>query len=162
MAYAIDPPPLPAVPVAGTDTLFPVRRIWCVGRNYAEHAREMGHDPNREPPFFFTKPADAVCDAGGTLPYPPLTADLHHEVELVVAIGRERVGLRRGGRRSAERVVVERDGGGGSRIGAGAVAVAVRRLAGSDGEGVEKVVPRAPAAGCGWTLLRRGVPFGRS
>ncbi|MFN7001381.1 fumarylacetoacetate hydrolase family protein [Elioraea tepidiphila] len=88
MAYAIDPPPVPAIPVAGTDTLFPVRRIWCVGRNYAEHAREMGHDPNREPPFFFAKPADAIVLSGATIPFPPATEDLHHEIELVVAIGK--------------------------------------------------------------------------
>lgn len=88
MAYAIDPPLVPAVPVAGSDALFPVRRIWCVGRNYAEHAREMGHDPNREPPFFFAKPADAVVLSGATLPFPVATGDLHHEIELVVAIGR--------------------------------------------------------------------------
>ncbi len=66
---------------------FPVRRIFCVGRNYAAHAREMGRDPDREPPFFFTKPADAAFDAGGTIDYPPETNDLHHEIELVVAIG---------------------------------------------------------------------------
>jgi fumarylpyruvate hydrolase len=88
LAYAIDPPPVPAIPVAGTDTLFPVRRIWCVGRNYAEHAREMGHDPNREPPFFFAKPADAIVLSGATIPFPPATEDLHHEIELVVAIGK--------------------------------------------------------------------------
>ena len=80
----------PRVPVAGTDLAFPVRRIYCVGRNYAEHAREMGAS-GREPPFFFAKPADAVVPvpAGtcGTVAYPPRTADLHHEVELVVAIG---------------------------------------------------------------------------
>jgi fumarylpyruvate hydrolase len=82
------PAPAPAVvPVAGTDAVFPVRRIWCVGRNYADHAREMGHDPNREPPFFFMKPADAVMPSGATLPFPPMTQDLHHEIELVVAIG---------------------------------------------------------------------------
>jgi fumarylpyruvate hydrolase len=67
--------------------LFPVRRIFCVGRNYAAHAREMGHDPDREPPFFFTKPADAILTSGADMPYPPATKDLHHEVELVVAIG---------------------------------------------------------------------------
>ncbi|MFN5783677.1 MAG: fumarylacetoacetate hydrolase family protein [Novosphingobium sp.] len=65
-----------------------MRRIWCVGRNYAEHAREMGSDPTREPPFFFAKPGDAVVPLGGTLPYPPMTQDLHHEVELAVAIGK--------------------------------------------------------------------------
>jgi fumarylpyruvate hydrolase len=67
--------------------LFPVRRIFCVGRNYAAHAREMGHDPDREPPFFFTKPADAILTGGADMPYPSATEDLHHEVELVVAIG---------------------------------------------------------------------------
>ena len=88
--YVIDPPTQPVVPVAGEDAgFFPVRRIFCVGRNYAEHAREMGHDPSREPPFFFTKPADALVIAGAETPYPPATSDLHHEIELVVAIGRE-------------------------------------------------------------------------
>jgi len=84
--YVFDPPPQAALAVAGSDARFPVRRVFCVGRNYADHAREMGHDPDREPPFFFTKPADAVTGAG-SVPYPPLTADLHHEVELVVALG---------------------------------------------------------------------------
>ncbi len=83
--YVIDPPPQPALAVAGTDKLFPVRRIWCVGRNYLEHVREMGQS-EREPPFFFAKPADAVVRDGATIPYPPLTKDLHHEVELVVAL----------------------------------------------------------------------------
>jgi fumarylpyruvate hydrolase len=85
VTYVIDPPPQPALAIAGTDKLFPVRRIWCVGRNYLEHAREMGQD-EREPPFFFAKPADAVVRDGATVPYPPLTKDLHHEVELVVAL----------------------------------------------------------------------------
>jgi fumarylpyruvate hydrolase len=84
--YVIPQPPQPAVPVRGGG-LFPVRRIFCVGRNYAAHAREMGADPDREPPFFFTKPADAILTGGADMPYPPQTADLHHEVELVVAIG---------------------------------------------------------------------------
>jgi fumarylpyruvate hydrolase len=83
----IPAPPIAAVPVAGGG-LFPVHRIFCVGRNYAEHAREMGGDPEREAPFFFTKPADAVLTAGADMPYPPATADLHHEMELVAAIGR--------------------------------------------------------------------------
>ena len=78
----------PAVPVTCSDALFPVRRIFCVGRNYAAHAREMGSDPDREPPFFFTKPADAIVADGSRVPYPPATANLHHEIELVVAIGR--------------------------------------------------------------------------
>ena len=86
MDYVISPPPVAAVPVRGGG-LFPVRRIFCVGRNYAAHAREMGHDPDREPPFFFTKPADAILTGGADMPYPPATKDLHHEVELVVAIG---------------------------------------------------------------------------
>ncbi len=80
--------PSPVVPVA-EGGFFPVRRIFCVGRNYAEHAREMGHDPSREAPFFFTKPADALVIAGADTPYPPATSDLHHEIELVVAIGEE-------------------------------------------------------------------------
>lgn len=84
--YVIAPPPQPAVPVAGGG-LFPVRRIYCVGRNYAEHAREMGHDPNAEPPFFFSKPADALVINGDEVPYPPETGNLHYEIELVAAIG---------------------------------------------------------------------------
>lgn len=81
------PPAIPSVAVAGTSDRFPVRRVFCVGRNYAAHAREMGSDPSREPPFFFAKPADAVIPAVGAVPYPPATSDLHHEVELVVALG---------------------------------------------------------------------------
>ncbi|MBN9307994.1 fumarylacetoacetate hydrolase family protein [Devosia sp.] len=84
--YVIAPPPQAAIPVAGGG-LFPVRRIYCVGRNYAEHAREMGHDPNAEPPFFFSKPADAVVTGGADVPYPTRTENLHHEIELVAAIG---------------------------------------------------------------------------
>src|ERR687895_1730273 len=83
--YAIAPPPVTTVAVAGMDAVFPVARVFCVGRNYAEHAVEMGHDPDREPPFFFMKPADAVVPAG-TLPFPTQTQDLHHEIELVVAL----------------------------------------------------------------------------
>ncbi|MCK8783378.1 fumarylacetoacetate hydrolase family protein [Roseomonas sp. NAR14] len=85
--YVIAPPVIPAVPVAGTSQMFPVRRIFCVGRNYADHAIEMGSDPNREPPFYFTKPADAVLVDGADMPYPTQTRSLHHEMELVVAIG---------------------------------------------------------------------------
>lgn len=81
-------PPAVTLPVHGIADRFPVRRIFCVGRNYAEHSREMGGDPTREAPFFFTKPADAVVVSGATIPYPPKTADLHHEAELVVAIGK--------------------------------------------------------------------------
>ena len=87
MGFVLPIPPQASVAVEGTTDRFPVRRIFCVGRNYAEHAREMGHDPNAEPPFFFTKPADAVVDSGAVIPYPSATADLHHEAELVVAIG---------------------------------------------------------------------------
>jgi fumarylpyruvate hydrolase len=85
--YVIPQPPQASIPVAGGNDAFPVRRIWCVGRNYADHAREMGHDPNREPPFFFAKPADTLVPSGATIAYPPMTKDLHHEIELVVAIG---------------------------------------------------------------------------
>ncbi|MFC2968455.1 fumarylacetoacetate hydrolase family protein [Acidimangrovimonas pyrenivorans] len=83
--FVIPAPAQPSVAVASTAARFPVRRIFCVGRNYAAHAREMGNDA-REPPFFFTKPADAVT--GGDAPYPPATANLHYEAELVVAIGK--------------------------------------------------------------------------
>ena len=85
--YALPLPPQPSVAIAGSATRFPVRRIFCVGRNYAEHAREMGNDPTKEPPFFFTKPADALVEDGATIAYPPATHDLHHEAELVIAIG---------------------------------------------------------------------------
>ena len=78
--------PVATVPVAGGGA-FPVRRVYCVGRNYAAHAREMGHDPDREPPFFFSKPADALLTGGADMPYPTMTSDLHHEIEQVVAIG---------------------------------------------------------------------------
>ncbi len=85
--YAIPAPPQAFVAIRGSDLQLPVRRIFCVGRNYADHAREMGKDPEREPPFFFTKPADAVIGDGAVLPYPLATTDLHHEAELVAAIG---------------------------------------------------------------------------
>ena len=85
--YVITPPAISAVPIAGTDAMFPVRRIFCVGRNYAEHAIEMGSDPTREPPFYFAKPADALLINGADMPYPSVTRSLHHEMELVVAIG---------------------------------------------------------------------------
>lgn len=88
MNFVIPQPSIAAIPVEGTDAVFPVRRIWCVGRNFADHAREMGHDPDREPPFFFSKPSDAVVPNGGDLPFPVQTQDLHHEVELVVALGK--------------------------------------------------------------------------
>ena len=86
--YVLPPPPQASVAVKGTEDRFPVRRIFCVGRNYAAHAREMGRDPDREPPFFFTKPADAVVENGTSVPYPPETENLHYEIELVIAIGR--------------------------------------------------------------------------
>jgi fumarylpyruvate hydrolase len=85
VSYIIDPPAQAAVPVEGESGLFPVRRVYCVGRNYAAHRREMGGD-DRDPPFFFAKPADAVVPPGGPVPYPPRTANLHHEIELVVAL----------------------------------------------------------------------------
>jgi len=87
MTFVIPPVPQPTVEVTGTDARFPVHRIYCVGRNYAKHAREMGMDPDREPPFFFAKPADALVANGTPVPYPSRTANLHHEIELVVAVG---------------------------------------------------------------------------
>lgn len=86
MTYAVSIRPQPVVPVEGSDRPFPVRRILCVGRNYAAHRREMGGD-DRDPPFFFSKPADAVVPPGADAPYPTATSDLHHEIELVVALG---------------------------------------------------------------------------
>jgi fumarylpyruvate hydrolase len=83
--YVVDLAPLPSVPVVGTRRLFPVRRLYCVGRNYAEHTREMGGDPKREKPFFFQKAPDSIV-TDGVFPYPPLTSDVHHEIELVVAL----------------------------------------------------------------------------
>jgi fumarylpyruvate hydrolase len=90
MKYAFEPSPVRALPIVGEDVLFPVHRIFCVGRNYAAHAREMGRDPDREPPFFFMKPAAAlvVANPAAEIPYPPQTSNFHHEIELVVAIGR--------------------------------------------------------------------------
>jgi fumarylpyruvate hydrolase len=96
MDYVIPAPPVVTLAVDGDERRFPVRRVFCVGRNYAAHAREMGHDPDREPPFFFTKPADALVPGGGTIPYPPATSDLHHEVELVVALGQGGVNIPEG------------------------------------------------------------------
>jgi fumarylpyruvate hydrolase len=92
MAYVIPHPPIPALPVAGGNDLFPVRRVYCVGRNYAAHAREMGGDPTREPPFFFMKPADALQPVpdgeAAEHPYPPRTGNYHFEVEMVAALAR--------------------------------------------------------------------------
>ena len=85
-SYAIPLWTQPALPIVGTSELFPVRRIYCVGRNYAAHAREMGHNPDREEPFFFMKPADALLPNGSVMPYPPVTKDMHHEIEMVVAL----------------------------------------------------------------------------
>jgi fumarylpyruvate hydrolase len=97
MTFAFEPPPTTAVPVHGSRDLFPVRHVYCVGRNYAEHAKEMGGDASKEPPFFFTKAADAVAPVVppdvGRIRYPLGTTDLHHEIELVVAIGRAGVAL---------------------------------------------------------------------
>ena len=84
--FVFEPRVRPSLPVQGSDLLFPVRRVFCVGRNYASHAIEMGGNPDREPPFFFTKPADAIVAGGGDMMYPLSTEDLHHEVELVVAL----------------------------------------------------------------------------
>ena len=86
--FVVSPPPVSSVAVAGTKARFPVRRIICVGRNYAAHAREMGRDPDREPPFFFLKPTDTVVDDGAAVPYPPETSNFQYEIELVVAIGK--------------------------------------------------------------------------
>jgi fumarylpyruvate hydrolase len=88
MAYVIAPEPIPALPVSGTADLFPVNRIFCVGRNYADHAREMGHDPEREPPFFFLKPGHALLPEGRDFPYPSSSRDVHYEFELVAAVGK--------------------------------------------------------------------------
>ena len=86
--YVIEPVALPSLPVAGDARRFAVNRIYCVGRNYADHAREMGHDPDREPPFFFMKPASAIVTDGENMQYPSLSNDVHHEIEMVVAIGK--------------------------------------------------------------------------
>ncbi|PRY89393.1 fumarylacetoacetate hydrolase family protein [Donghicola tyrosinivorans] len=85
--YVFSPAPQPSLPVVGHEARYPVRRIYCVGRNYADHAREMGHDPDREPPFFFMKPASTIAQAGEPVTYPPQCEDLHYEGELVVALG---------------------------------------------------------------------------
>jgi len=95
ISFVFPPAAPPRVAVAGSDDWFPVRRIYCVGRNYADHAREMGANPEREPPFFFTKPADAVVASGATIAYPLATRNFHHEIELVVAVGREGAALER-------------------------------------------------------------------
>jgi fumarylpyruvate hydrolase len=86
MNYAITPPPRTALPIRGSDTLFPIHRIYCVGRNYAAHAIEMGHDPDREAPFFFQKNPDNLVTGGADFPYPDRSDDVHHEIELAVAL----------------------------------------------------------------------------
>jgi fumarylpyruvate hydrolase len=86
LGYVIPPPAVVCLAIRDSADLFPVHRIFCVGRNYAEHAREMGHDPDRDPPFFFSKPPDALLPGDGVFPYPRASANVHHEVELVVAL----------------------------------------------------------------------------
>ncbi|HPT50815.1 MAG TPA: fumarylacetoacetate hydrolase family protein [Accumulibacter sp.] len=93
MPYVFPPAAPVGIPVAGSDAIFPVRRVYCVGRNYADHAAEMGAD-TREPPFFFSKPADALVPGGGNVPYPPATGNLQHEVELVIALSRGGANIR--------------------------------------------------------------------
>ncbi|RZL38132.1 MAG: FAA hydrolase family protein [Rubrivivax sp.] len=85
--FVFPPAEIPSAAVRGTDARYAVSRIFCVGRNYADHAREMGADPTREPPFYFTKPASALTPSGSTVPYPPETKNYHYEMELVIAIG---------------------------------------------------------------------------
>lgn len=87
-AYVVPAPAIESLPVAGSTARFPVRRIYCVGRNYVEHIREMKEGDERDPPFFFQKPRDALVIADATIPYPPQTSDLHHEIELVIAIAK--------------------------------------------------------------------------
>lgn len=87
-AFVIDPPAVISLPVTGDSRRFAVNRIYCVGRNYADHAREMGHDPDREPPFFFMKPANSIVTDSKDMAYPNLSNDVHHEIEMVVAIGK--------------------------------------------------------------------------
>jgi fumarylpyruvate hydrolase len=89
MQFVFEPLQSPSVAVTGSDARFPVRRIFCVGRNYADHVREMGNDPKSEPPVFFTKPADAVVESGAAIPYATQTSNLHYEVELVFAVGKD-------------------------------------------------------------------------
>ncbi len=93
MDYIFPPLPVQSVPVLGEARRFPLRRIFCVGRNYADHIREMGFRPEREPPFFFTKPIDALVQDGEEVAYPPLTENFHHEAELVIAIGKAGAGI---------------------------------------------------------------------
>src|SRR3546814_14957345 len=97
MSSVITPPKTAVIPVRGNGGVFPVHRIYCVGRNYAAHTIEMGHDPDREDPFFFQKNPDNLVTGGGDFPYPPKTNDVHHEIELAVALGK-------GGRSEERRV----------------------------------------------------------
>src|SRR3546814_15388364 len=87
ISYVFPHAPVPTLAVAGSDALFPVHRIYCVGRNFADHAVEMGYDPDKDPPFFFQKNPDALVPAGEDFRYPPATEDVHHEIEMVVALG---------------------------------------------------------------------------
>ncbi len=93
MKHVFVPPEAASLAVAGSDARFPVRRVYCVGRNYAAHAREMGHDPEREAPFFFQKNPDSLLPSGSILPYPPACSDLHFEIELVCALGQGGAGI---------------------------------------------------------------------
>jgi fumarylpyruvate hydrolase len=93
MTHVFELPERPSVPIMGSNATFPIRRIFCIGRNYAAHAREMGKDPNREAPFFFTKFPDAAVTYGGEIPYPSETNNYHYEAELVIAIGKEAAGI---------------------------------------------------------------------
>lgn len=87
-SYVIEPPQVTTIPVTGSDKSFPVRRIYCIGRNYVAHVEEMGGKADRDPPIFFQKPTDAIALSGTTIPYPPKTGNYHHEVELVMAVGK--------------------------------------------------------------------------
>ena len=91
--FAFPPPPVPSVAIAGRTARYPVARIFCVGRNYAEHVREMGNEPDPGPPVYFTKSPAHLVASGATIPYPPGTADFHHEVELVLALGAPAFGI---------------------------------------------------------------------
>ena len=91
--FAFTPPAVPSAAISGSTQRFPIHRIYCVGRNYADHVREMGGDTGREPPVFFTKPADAVMANDAAIPYPPRTSNLHHEIELVIAVARSGRGI---------------------------------------------------------------------
>ena len=141
-SYVITPPSQAAIAVAGTDKMFPVRRIWCVGRNYIEHIREMGQD-ERAPPFFFAKPADALVPDGSTVPYPPLTKDLHFEIELVVA-------LKRGGRNLAPERTLDLIYGYGVGIDlTRATCRSPRAISSARGKSARRSTRPRPAARCG-------------